>query len=53
VVPLDVHLSDEAISREPESEELWIRARDLVTQHVRQRADTDQIEAHLGQVTIE
>jgi hypothetical protein len=52
VVPLDVHVSDEAISRDAESEALWIRARDLVTQHVRQRADNDQIEAHLGEVTI-
>jgi hypothetical protein len=53
VVPLDVHLSDEAASREPNSQKLRMRARDLITERLNQRAASDVPAAHLGEVTIE
>jgi hypothetical protein len=52
VVPLDVHLTDEALAGEAESPDLWIRARDLVTERVRNSVANDMLDAHLGEVVI-
>jgi hypothetical protein len=52
VIPLDVHITDEALSRETDSPDLWIRARDLVTEHFRHSATNDLMPAHLGEVMI-
>jgi hypothetical protein len=52
VVALDVHLSDQAVSRETAVPDLWIRIRDLVTERLRNRAADDVLAAHLGEVII-
>jgi hypothetical protein len=52
VVPLDVHLSDAAASRKTDSQKLWMRARDLITERLGQSPTSDLLGAHLGEVTI-
>jgi hypothetical protein len=52
VVPLDVHVTDEALSRETDASGLWIRARELVTEQLRNCASNDLMAARLGEVMI-
>src|SRR5688500_3314873 len=47
VVPLDLHVTNEVLSEQTDSPELWMRARDLITNRVRNRADHDALATHL------
>jgi hypothetical protein len=52
VVPLEVHVTDAARAGETDSPNLWIVARDLVTEHIRNSAADDLVGEHLGDVVI-
>jgi hypothetical protein len=47
-----VHVTDEALSEETDSPDLWMRARDLVTERVRNSVAHNALAAHLGEVVI-